>query len=316
MKTILITGGAGFIGSTLADALLAQGMRVVCVDNFDPFYNRSIKEANISKALQHSEYTLVEADIRDSEKMRHCMEKYLPDTVVHLAAKVGVRPSIQNAEEYYSVNVMGTLTLLNAMQQIGINRMVLASSSSIYGNSHSTPFSEKDTVDHPISPYAATKKAAELLAHTYHHLHGFDIFCLRFFTVYGPRQRPDLAINKFTDLILKEEPIPVFGDGSSARDYTYVADIVSGIRAAIEQLKGYDIINLGESQVITLSELIGTLETLIGKKAIINRKEKQPGDVDVTFADISKAKELLGYRPKFSKEEGLDAFVRWKKSLI
>lgn len=312
MQTILVTGGAGFIGSTLVDSLLADGLKVICVDNFDPFYDRGIKEQNIVTAKQNGNYTLIEADIRDQEKMRICFDRYRPDTIIHLAAKVGVRPSIENATEYYDVNVAGTLNLLQIMQEFNLNRMILASSSSIYGNNETTPFSEKDSVDHPISPYAATKKAAELLAHTFHHLHGFNIFCLRFFTVYGPRQRPDLAINKFTELILKDEPIPVFGDGSSARDYTYVTDIVAGIRSAIDKLCGYEIINLGESKTITLNELITSLEREIGKKAVINRTEKQPGDVHVTFADISKAKELLDYHPKITKEAGLAAFVKWK----
>lgn len=315
MKTILITGGAGFIGSNLTDRLLKDGFKVVAVDNFDPFYNRKIKESNIKQALVNPNFSLVEADIRDEEKMRAVFSKHLPNTVVHLAAKAGVRPSIESPKEYYDVNVMGTLNLLQIMQEFGLNRMIFASSSSVYGNSKEIPFSEDNRVDNPISPYAATKKAGELLCHTFHHLYGFNITCLRFFTVYGPRQRPDLAIHKFTDLILKDKPIPVFGDGSSARDYTFVADIVDGIIQSMDKLGGYHVLNLGESTTISLAKLISSLEEIIGKKAIINRMEKQLGDVDITFADISKARKQLGYSPSFNKKQGLTKFVDWKKNL-
>ncbi|MCF8460894.1 MAG: SDR family NAD(P)-dependent oxidoreductase [Flavobacteriales bacterium] len=312
MKTILITGGAGFIGSNLTDRLLKDGFKVVSIDNFDPFYDRKIKESNIKQARANPNFTLVEADIRDEEKMRAVFCEHMPYTVVHLAAKAGVRPSIESPKEYYDVNVMGTLNLLQIMQDLGLRRMVFASSSSVYGNNKKTPFSEDDSVDNPISPYAATKKAGELLCHTFHHLYGCDITCLRFFTVYGPRQRPDLAIHKFTDLILKGKPIPVFGDGSSARDYTFVSDIVDGIVKSMDKLSGYHVLNLGESTTITLAELISSLEEIIGRKAIINRMDKQLGDVDITFADISKAKRILSYAPKYSKEEGLSEFVAWK----
>ncbi len=313
MKTILITGGAGFIGSNLADSLLKQGNSVIAIDNFDPFYDRAIKERNIEEALKNPNYTLIEADIRSENEMRKIFGTHMPDVVVHLAAKAGVRPSIKNPKEYFDVNVMGTLNLLEIMKELGLFNMVFASSSSVYGNNKKTPFAEADRVDSPISPYAASKVAGELACRTMHSLYGFNITCLRFFTVYGPRQRPDLAIHKFTDLIIKKMPIPVFGAGDSARDYTFVSDIVDGVTAALNNLNGFDIINLGESKTITLSELISSLERHIGTEAIIDRQGKQTGDVDITFADISKAKKMLGYNPAYTKEEGIAEFVSWKK---
>ena len=313
MKTILITGGAGFIGSNLADSLLKQGNSVIAIDNFDPFYDRAIKERNIEEALKNPNYTLIEADIRSENEMRKIFGTHMPDVVVHLAAKAGVRPSIKNPKEYFDVNVMGTLNLLEIMKELGLFNMVFASSSSVYGNNKKTPFAEADRVDSPISPYAASKVAGELACRTMHSLYGFNITFLRFFTVYGPRQRPDLAIHKFTDLIIKKMPIPVFGAGDSARDYTFVSDIVDGVTAALNNLNGFDIINLGESKTITLSELISSLERHIGTEAIIDRQGKQTGDVDITFADISKAKKMLGYNPAYTKEEGIAEFVSWKK---
>ena len=313
MKTILITGGAGFIGSNLADSLLKQGNKVVAIDNFDPFYERTIKERNIQDALNNPNYALIEADIRSENDMRQIFGTHMPNVVVHLAAKAGVRPSIKNPKEYFDVNVMGTLNLLEIMKDLGLTNMVFASSSSVYGNNEKIPFAESDRVDAPISPYAASKVAGELACRTMHSLYGFNITCLRFFTVYGPRQRPDLAIHKFTDLIIKKMPIPVFGSGQSARDYTFVDDIVDGITSAMNNLNGFDIINLGESNTITLSELIASLERHIGQNAIIDRQGRQTGDVDITYADITKAKKVLDYNPKYTKEDGLAAFVAWKR---
>lgn len=316
MSTFFITGVAGFIGSSLADKLLSENHKIVGIDNFDPFYARSIKESNLAQAQLHPNFTLVEGDIRDVELMTTILKEHQPEAVVHLAAKAGVRPSIQDPRAYFDVNLNGTLALLEAMNATGLKKLVFASSSSVYGNNEKKPFSETDPVDHPISPYAASKKAGELMCHTFHHLYAMDVFCLRFFTVYGPRQRPDLAINKFSHRIMQDEPIPVFGDGSSARDYTFIADIVAGIQAAIERVSGFEVINLGESQTITLADLIATIETAIGKKAIIDRQGKQAGDVDITYADISKARKLLDYNPQYTKEQGIASFVDWKRKQL
>jgi len=246
--TILITGGAGFIGSNLSDRLLSLGHNVVCFDNFDDFYAREIKEANIANSMKNDRYRLVEGDITNRAALNPLFDKNKITMVVHLAAKAGVRPSILDPFAYYAVNVQGTLNLLDVMKKHDVKKLVFASSSSVYGNNPKVPFTESDSVDNPISPYAATKKAAELLCHTYHHLHGIDVFCLRFFTVYGPRQRPDLAINKFVSNILNGQPVEMYGDGSTARDYTYIDDIVDGILASIARVSGYEIINLGESR--------------------------------------------------------------------
>lgn len=307
----LITGGAGFIGSNLTDKLLSEGHSVICHDNFDDFYSPSIKRENISQALKNKDFSLVSGDIRDKTLLGKIFSDNKVDMVIHLAARAGVRPSIQNPSLYYDVNVNGTLCLLEEMRKAGISQMIFASSSSVYGNNRKTPFSENDIVDFPISPYAATKKAAELLCHTFHHLYGFDIFCLRFFTVYGPRQRPEMAIHMFAQNILEQVPIKMFGDGSSKRDYTYIEDIVSGIRGAAKNLKGYEIINLGESQTISLSELVTLIEKKIGKKAIVEVLPSQSGDVDITFADISKAQRLIGYSPQTGIEAGIGRFTDW-----
>lgn len=313
-KSILITGGAGFIGSHLIENLLRFGHTVICYDNFDDFYDPSIKWQNLKTAIQHPDFKLLEANILDRDALQNCFDQYSFDMVIHLAAKAGVRPSIIDPLGYYQTNVMGTLNLLEMMKTHEVTKMVFASSSSVYGNNPKVPFCESDFVDNPISPYAASKKAAELLCHTYHHLYHFDIFCMRFFTVYGPRQRPDLAIHKFTEMILKDEPIPVFGDGSSARDYTYIDDIVDGLVKAIEKVKGYEIINLGESQTISLSRMIETLEKEIGKKAKKTIYSMQPGDVVTTYADISKANQLIGYNPAWNFDDGIKKFIKWKSS--
>ena len=311
---VLVTGGVGFIGSNLTDKLLSEGNSVIVIDNFDDFYDRKIKENNLKNALSYNNFELFEGDIRDKDIHEKIFSENEIEVVVHLAAKAGVRPSIKQPELYYDVNVNGTLNILEAMKKYGVKKLIFASSSSIYGNNKKVPFSEKDSVDFPISPYAATKKACELLNYTFHYLYGFDIYNLRFFTVYGPRQRPDLAIHKFTKLILEGKPIPVFGNGNTSRDYTYIDDIIKGIMSAIKKVKGYEIINIGESQTITLSKLIAIIENTVGKKAIVNRLPMQPGDVEKTFADISKAKQLLGYNPKTNIEDGIKKFVEWKLS--
>lgn len=311
---ILITGAAGFIGSNLVDNLLDKGYSVVGIDNFDSFYSREIKESNISGALKNGSFTLFEGDIRDSRFLDRCFSEFRPAMVIHLAAKAGVRPSIMDPVSYYDVNVTGTLNLLEAMRKNRINRMLFASSSSVYGNNKKIPFSESDNVDYPVSPYAASKKAGELLCHTYHHLFNMDIFCLRFFTVYGQRQRCDLAINKFTKAILKGEPITLFGDGTSSRDYTHITDIVHGIERAMGKLEGFDIFNLGESNAISLLELVSILERSIGRKAEVRYLPMQDGDVLRTFADISMAKRMLGYNPVVNIEDGIRDYVEWVKA--
>ncbi|MBE0637801.1 MAG: GDP-mannose 4,6-dehydratase [Bacteroidales bacterium] len=313
-KNILITGGAGFIGSHLTDKLLSFGHEVVCMDNFDNFYCKTIKVHNMDKAITNKKFHLLERDICDKKQLDHCFRSFPIDIVIHLAAKAGVRPSIADPHGYYLTNVLGTLNLLEAMKIHGVTKMIFASSSSVYGNNPNVPFSETDFVDNPISPYASSKKAAELLCHTYHHLYAFDIFCLRFFTVYGPRQRPDLAIHKFTEMILSDQPIPVFGDGSSSRDYTYIDDIVDGLVKAADRVKGYEIINLGESRTVSLNRMIETIENEIGKKAKKVEYPMQPGDVVTTFADISKAKLLLDYSPYWNFEDGIKKFIEWKTS--
>ena len=308
---IFVTGGAGFIGSNLVDRLLALGYTVVAFDNFDTFYSEKTKRENIVDALKSPNDTLVEGNILDKEKLYETLKETLPDVVVHLAAKGGVRPSIENPEAYYETNVTGTLNLLQCMRKASLKKIIFASSSSVYGNNSKVPFSETDNVDNPISPYAASKKAGELLCHTYHHLYGFDIFCLRFFTVYGPRQRPDLAIHKFFNAILNNKPITIYGDGTTGRDYTYIDDITDGIISAIDKLKGYEIINLGGSQSILLKDLIKLIETATAKTALIKADEIQQGDVTITFADIDKAGKLLGYKPKIGITEGIKLYNEW-----
>lgn len=308
---ILVTGGAGFIGSHLCEALLARGEQVVALDNFDSFYDPRVKRANLAGCLASPLFTLAEGDIRDMEQVGEVFADGDFDIVVHLAARAGVRPSREDPLAYQDVNVRGTMVLLEAARQFEVKKFVFASSSSVYGNNQKVPFSESDCVDFPISPYAATKKACELICHTYSHLYDIDLTCLRFFTVYGPRQRPDLAIYKFTQLIEAGEPIPVFGDGSSRRDYTYIDDIIQGVLAAMERCQGYRIYNLGHSQPVTLAELIERLEAVLGKKAKIDRQPAQPGDVNCTYADVNRARAELGYMPVTDIQEGLRQFVDW-----
>ncbi len=309
---ILITGGAGFIGSQLCEALLNDGRRVVALDNFDPFYPTAIKKANLAPLMLRSAFRFFEGDIRNPGFLKQVFSIHKIDAVIHLAAKAGVRPSIQSPQEYYDVNVNGTLQLLEAMAAAGVPRLLFASSSSVYGNQAKTPFSESDEVSQPISPYAATKRAGELLAYTYHHLYGLDVACLRLFTVYGPRQRPDLAIHKFAQLARENRPIPLFGDGSTRRDYTFVADTIRGIQKALEAPRfGYDIFNLGGGAPVTLLDLVRALEQALGRRLDVQFQEKQPGDVDQTFADISKARAHFGYAPQVGLEEGVRRFADW-----
>ncbi|MCK6483855.1 MAG: GDP-mannose 4,6-dehydratase [Phycisphaerae bacterium] len=314
MDGVLVTGGAGFIGSHVCEALLARGTPVIALDNFDEFYEPSVKRRNVAACLARLGFVLIEGDIRDAELIDRLHNDHRPAAVIHLAARAGVRPSIEKPLLYQDVNVRGTAVLLEAARKHAVKRFLFAGSSSVYGNNEKVPFSEADNVDHPISPYAATKKAGELLCHTYYHLYQLPITCLRFFTVYGPRQRPDLAIHKFARLIEAGRPIPVFGDGSTSRDYTYIDDIVDGVLRALDRCAGYRIYNLGESRPISLSDLIAALETALGKKAIIDRQPMQPGDVLRTFADVSRACAELGYEPRTPIEVGLERFVAWLRS--
>lgn len=308
---ILITGAAGFIGSNLVDALLKTSYQIMGIDNFDPFYDRTIKIHNIENALHNPDYQFKEGDISDFDFTGECFSIFKPDIIVHLAAKAGVRPSLTDPKAYYDVNVMGTLNLLELMKKNNINKMLYASSSSVYGNNEKVPFSETDIVDFPISPYAASKKAGELICHTYHHLYNFDIFCLRFFTVYGPRQRPDLAICKFTKSILSGEQISLYGNGSTSRDYTHIDDIIQGIKGSIERIKGFDIINLGGSKTITLIDLVKILEKHTGRKARLRYLPMQDGDVIRTYADITKARTILEYNPKIDIHTGIRNYIKW-----
>ncbi len=313
MRSILITGGAGFIGSHLVDHLLTPGgWRVTVVDDFNDFYNPTIKRENIKTHLSNPNFELVEADIRDREALGQALGETNFDCIVHLAARAGVRPSLKEPQLYLETNVNGTMNLLELARSRGTKQFIFGSSSSVYGINSKVPFSEDDPIFNPISPYAATKAAGELLCHTYAHLYGIRIVCLRFFTVYGARQRPDLAIHKFAKLINAGETIPVFGDGTTRRDYTYIDDIISGVRAAIDfDRSDFEIINLGESQTVELRELISLLEQALGKRASIDRQPSQPGDVPQTFADISKARKLLDYHPQTKIEEGIKKFIEW-----
>ncbi|MGD9110610.1 MAG: SDR family NAD(P)-dependent oxidoreductase [Phycisphaerales bacterium] len=307
---VLVTGAAGFIGSHLTERLLSNGWEVVGVDNFDDFYDPQVKRRNISQALQNNNFRLIEADIRDRDSMEKALADGI-DSIVHLAARAGVRPSIEQPLLYADVNINGTMVLLEAAHKNNIGKFVFGSSSSVYGNNKKIPFAEEDNVDFPISPYAATKKACELICHTYHSLYDISISCLRFFTVYGPRQRPDLAIHKFARLIEQGKPIPVFGDGSMMRDFTYIDDIIDGTVAAIEKCSGFEIYNLGESRPIKLSDLIAEIETALGKKAEKQYLPVQPGDVQRTYADVTKAMRELGYQPRTHIKDGLTKFVQW-----
>jgi len=311
METLLITGGAGFIGSHLSERLLSEGRRVICLDNFDTFYDPKIKRENLSCSLEYDRFTLIEGDIRNLTLLEEIFKRRRIDAVVHIAARAGVRPSIIEPLLYYDVNVHGTLNLLEMARKYEVGKFIFASSSSVYGNNEKIPFCEEDNVDNPISPYAATKKAGELLCYTYHHLYRIPVVCLRFFTVYGPRQRPDLAIHKFTRLIYEGKAVPVYGDGTSKRDYTYIDDIIDGVTSALHAELSYEIINLGESKTVGLMEMISLLEEKLQKKASIEFLPVQPGDVPVTYANIDKARRLLGYNPKTDITDGIGRFIDW-----
>ncbi|MCX5633883.1 MAG: GDP-mannose 4,6-dehydratase [Phycisphaerae bacterium] len=314
-KKFLVTGAAGFIGSHLCERLIAEGHTAIGLDNFDPFYDRKIKESNIKTLIKSDKFKVVEGDIRDAACVNSICKIGI-DAIIHLAAKAGVRPSIADPLGYADCNINGTMVLLEAAKKCGIKKFIFASSSSVYGNNKKVPFSETDNVDYPISPYAATKKAGELICHTYHHLYKTDITCLRYFTVYGPRQRPDLAIHKFAKLIEQGKPIPVFGDGSMMRDFTYIDDIIDGTVAAINKCEGYEIYNLGESRPVRLDKLVEEIEKALGKKAIIERRPVPPGDVKQTYADISNGMSKLGYNPKTDISKGLQYFVEWFRKTV
>lgn len=312
---ILLTGVAGFIGSHLSEKLLDLGHEVIGIDNFDPFYDREIKEENLSLSKKHSAFTFFELDfVTDIEGLQNLPEF---DAMIHLAAKAGVRPSIENPQAYINTNFNGTNNLLELLKTRGIKKVVFASSSSVYGNCKTIPFKETEALDQPISPYAFTKRSCEMMNYTYHHLEKIDFVNLRFFTVYGPRQRPDLAIHKFTKKIMNGEAIQMFGDGTTARDYTFVGDIVNGILLSFNHVINndncFEIINLGNNQPVKLHELISTIENTLNIKANIEQLPMQPGDVDITFADISKAQNILGYQPTTAFKEGIQKFVDWIK---
>ncbi|MEJ8597625.1 GDP-mannose 4,6-dehydratase [Riemerella anatipestifer] len=336
-KTYLVTGGSGFIGSHLVETLLKNGHSVINVDNFDDFYDYKIKIQNtldsvgvitnfdfknkdsditkLASMVNKDNYKLYYQDIRDKEGLGEIFENHRPDVVVHLAALAGVRPSIERPLEYQEVNIKGTMNLWEVAKDLGVYKFVIASSSSVYGNNEKIPFSEEDNVDRPISPYAATKKCVEILGHTYHHLYGMDMVQLRFFTVYGPRQRPDLAIHKFTKIIKENQLVPFYGDGNTARDYTFIDDIIDGIIKSIKYVEDntgvYEIFNLGESEVVPLHKMLSTIEEELGVKANLNKLPIQAGDVQKTNADIKKAQQKIGYAPTTNFQNGIKKFVEW-----
>lgn len=317
MKTYFITGGAGFIGSSLTDKLLKEKNKVITIDNFCNFYNPKIKENNILEFLSNENYKIYRKDIRDKQAIKSIFDENKIDIVVHLAAMAGVRPSIENPVLYQEVNCLGTQNLLEEMKMHEIKNLVMASSSSVYGNCKEVPFREDMIVDYAISPYAATKKANEVMTHVYHKLFDMNVIMLRFFTVYGPKQRPDLAINKFTRLMLENKEIPKFGDGTTSRDYTYIDDIVDGIIKTCEYVNNnsmvYEILNIGNSSPVSLKEMINVIGRTLKIEPKIKQLPMQPGDVDKTYADISKAKKLIGYEPKITFEEGIQRFINWYK---
>ncbi|MEE2788643.1 MAG: NAD-dependent epimerase/dehydratase family protein [Myxococcota bacterium] len=311
---IFLTGAAGFIGSHLTERLLADGHEVLGLDNFNQFYDPAIKERNIASALTHPNFRLVRGDICDAALLENLFAEFKPERLVHLAAWAGVRPSIENPAIYQTVNLEGTVNLFERCRHDGVRHIVFASSSSVYGDRETVPFSEQDFVGQPISPYAATKRAGELLAYTWHHLFDLNIDCLRFFTVYGPRQRPEMAIAKFTQAIHDGQTVTLFGDGSSARDYTYIDDIIDGVMRSIERVEGYRIFNLGNSTPTRLSRLVEVIGESVGRQPMIAHLPNQPGDVSRTFADVSFAGDALGYAPTVSIEEGVRRYVAWFKA--
>ena len=311
VDNILVTGGAGFIGSHVCEALLDDGRRVVALDNFDTFYDPALKRRNLASLSESMAFRVVEGDIRDGKMLDTLFASEGIGAVIHLAARAGVRPSIENPALYTSVNLDGTTELLEACRRHDVVRFLFGSSSSVYGNNRKVPFAEADPVDHPISPYAATKKAGEVLCHAHHHLFGMQIACLRFFTVYGPRQRPEMAIQRFAQLLADGRPVQQFGDGSSARDYTYVSDIVDGVRRALERCSGYHVWNLGGSRTISLRDLIDKIASGLGVTANIEELPMQAGDMERTWADVSLAQAELDWTPTVDIDQGLEAFLRW-----
>jgi UDP-glucuronate 4-epimerase len=310
-KRVLVTGAAGFIGSHLAERLLARGDAVIALDEFNDYYDPAIKRRNIAEARKNERYKLYKADICDEPRLREVFERERPEVVVHLAARAGVRPSIKSPNLYHRVNVIGSQHVLDACRDFRPSHLVFASSSSVYGGSTDVPFREDNPVSRPISPYAATKRMNELQAHVYSHIYGVNVTMLRFFTAYGPRQRPDMAIHQFTKRIVEGEPVPMFGDGSTQRDYTYIDDIIDGVICCVDKPFRYDIFNLGEQHTTSLRDLIDLIAKCVGKPATIQQLPPQPGDVPITHADIGRARELLGYNPTFAMEEGIKRFVAW-----
>ena len=311
MSGILVTGGAGFIGSNLVDRLLGQGERVVVVDDFNEHYSPAIKRHNVAGVLDHPDYTLVEGDLRDLDTVKGVFGSHSFDRVVHLAARANARSSLLDPLLYEEVNVLGTLNLLSVCRDIELQNILVASSSSVYGNSTRVPYKEDDLADRPVSPYAATKRSVELHCHTYSKLYGLPISCFRFFTVYGPRQRPDMAFHIFARHIASGEPIKMYGDGTTLRDYTYISDIVDGLAAALETPREFEIVNLGNTKTVSLSRALEVVQEAMGQKATIEVMPEQPGDVRLTNADIGKARELYGYAPKVDVEEGMQHFADW-----
>jgi len=308
---VLVTGGAGFIGSHLVDTLLLRGDSVVVIDNFNDYYDPTLKRDNLAAATSNPAFTLHEIDIRDAEAVAVVIDAERPDAVCHLAARAGVRPSIVDPVLYEQTNCLGTMNILEAVKDIGLKNFVFASSSSVYGENSKTPFSEQDPVEHPISPYAATKRAGELMLYTYAHLYALPVTCLRFFTVYGERGRPDMAVARFTRFIDEGSALPVYGDGTARRDFTYIGDIIKGVVAAIDQPRRYEIINIGGSGVITVNRLIEVIEDKLGKKAKIDYSAPFAGDVSVTCADTRREERLLGFVPSVGIVEGIGRYVAW-----
>ncbi len=311
MKRILVTGAAGFIGSHLVERLLGRGDTVTGFDNFNDYYDPAVKRANLASSLKLPRFTLIEADICDEAAVSEAFDVHQPEVVVHLAARAGVRPSLADPNLYHRVNVIGTQHILDAARRRGLSHLVIASSSSVYGGLTDVPFTESMDIVKPISPYAATKRMNELMGHVYSHVYGLNVTLLRFFTAYGPRQRPDMAIHKFVKAIDRGEPLPMYGEGTTRRDYTYIDDIIDGVVRSVDTPFRFEIFNLGEQRTTSLRELIGIVERHVGKPARIDRQPLQPGDVEITYADVSKAKSMLGYSPQFSLDEGVRRFVAW-----
>ncbi|CCH53507.1 putative protein MJ1055 [Fibrisoma limi BUZ 3] len=313
---ILLTGAAGFIGSHLTEHLLQKEAFVIGLDNLDNQYDPALKRRNVRLFQHQPNYQFLRGDIRDQSVVEAVLQQYECDTVIHLAAQTGVRPSVIDPALYFDVNVTGTLSLLEAMRKTGVRRLVMASSSSVYGDSIRVPFREDDCADRPLSPYAASKRSAELLSHTYHHLYGFQVACLRFFTVYGPRQRPNMAISQFTERILNRLPITLYGDGSTVREYTYIDDTISGIVQVLNTSRGFDVLNIGGLETVSLLKLVQLIEQSTGEKALIDWQPMQPGDVIQTSADLNRAYDQIAYAPSVSIEEGIPRFVNWYRQSV